>query len=172
MKKRAIAVASALLLTGCSGSITISAPTASTQPATPATLIAPTASADIAAPAPAEVTTAASVAPSPSAETLLSTAETCAVLDRFYRPPLEDPEAEQSRMDAVEAEMRTLPERASEDLKDILPPIVAFAGLAIKDGRSGTRELNTYMHDPAVAKQYQDSIVAAAKFCPSIIANE
>lgn len=86
---------------------------------------------------------------------------------------MEDTEAEKlSRMDAVEAEMRTLPEQASDDLKDIVPPIAAFAELAIKDGRAGTRELNTYMQDPAVAKQYQDSIVAAAKFCPEIVANE
>lgn len=170
MKKHVLVIASALLLTGCSGSITISG--SSSEPAAPATLMAPTASADSTAPAPAEATTAASVAPSPSAEARLTTAETCAVLDRFYRPPLEDREAELSRVDAVGAEMRTLPEQASDDLKDIVPPIVAFAELAIQDGRAGTRELNTYMQDPAVAKHYQDSIIAAAKFCPETIANE
>ena len=107
------------------------------------------------------------MAPAAASGPLLTTPETCAAIDRFYRPAETASEADRlAQIDAVEAEMRTLPERASDDLKASMPPIVAFSEVALKDARADTREVDKYMADPAVAKEYQEAVLAAAKFCP------
>lgn len=107
------------------------------------------------------------MAPAAASGPQLTTAETCAAIDRFYRPAKTGSAAERlAAMDAVGAEMKTLPERASDELKAFMPPIVAFSEVALKDAKADTRELNTYMADTAVAKTYQDAVQGAAKFCP------
>lgn len=158
LKKHAILIATALLLAGCS------APAAS--PAESASAAATSASAGSTS-ATAAAAAAPSVAPAAASGPRLSTPETCAAIDRFYRPAQTSSEAERlAQLDAVGAEMKTLPERASDDLKAFMPPIVAFSEVALKDAKADTRELDKYMADPAVAKPYQEAVQAAAKFCP------
>jgi hypothetical protein len=156
LKKHAILIATALLLAGCS------APAAA--PAESASAVATPASAGSTS---AAASAAPSVAPAAASGPRLTTPETCAAIDRFYRPAQTSSEAERiAQMDAVAAEMKTLPERASDELKAFMPPIVAFSEVALKDAKANTRELDKYMADPAVAKPYQEAVQAAAKFCP------
>jgi hypothetical protein len=159
LKNHAILIATALLLAGCS------APAAA--PAESASAVATPASAGSTSVAATAASAAPSVAPAAASGPRLSTPETCAAIDRFYRPAKTATEAERlAAMDAVAAEMKTLPERASDELKAFMPPIVAFSEVALKDAKANTRELDKYMADPAVAKPYQEAVQAAAKFCP------
>jgi hypothetical protein len=156
LKKHAILIATALLLAGCSAPAAAPAESPSTTAAATATSAASDAPADT-----------PSVAPAAASGPRLTTPETCAAIDRFYRPAETASQAERlAQMDAVGAEMQTLPERASDDLRAFMPPIVAFSEVALKDGKAETRELDKYMEDPAVAKKYQDAVLGAAKFCP------
>lgn len=158
MKKHAILIATALLLAGCSTPAATPAESPSTAAAVPAAASSTASAAPSAAP---------SVAPAAASGPQLTTAETCAVIDRFYRPAHSATTGPtDADRDAVGAEMKTLPERASTELKEFMPPIVAFSEVALKDAKAGTRELDKYMADPAVAKKYQDAVQGAAKFCP------
>ncbi|MCU1520694.1 MAG: hypothetical protein JWN19_1079 [Arthrobacter sp.] len=68
-------------------------------------------------------------------------------------------------MATVAPEMRSLPDRASEDLKDAAPAISAFAEVALTDGKNNTRELDKYMADTGVADKYREAMAVVNSVC-------
>jgi hypothetical protein len=105
------------------------------------------------------------VAPAAASAPRMTTAETCTELDHFHRPSTLPGGGNADEREAMRVTMRTLPERASEDLKDTAPAISAFAEVALTDAKNNTRELDTYMADTAVADKYRQAMSLVNSIC-------
>lgn len=95
----------------------------------------------------------------------MTTEETCTELNHFYQPTSLPGGGNATEREAMQATMRTLPERASEDLKDAAPAVSAFAEVALTDAKNDTRELDKYMADTAVADKYRQAVAVVNGIC-------
>lgn len=91
--------------------------------------------------------------------------ETCAELSNALDlASLPDGDTDAAR-EAVAASIRTLPDRASEDLKDIMPTIVKMVTVMHNDARNDTHELDTFLSDPAVSAEYDKAEEVISMLC-------
>lgn len=95
----------------------------------------------------------------------MTTAETCTVLNNFYDPDSMPGGGNATEREALPATMQALPARASEDLKDVVPPVSAFAEVALTDAKNDTRELDKYMADGAIADKYRQAAGVVYSTC-------
>lgn len=166
MKKHAILIASALLLAGCSAPA--AAPAESSAPAE-----TPSAAASSAVP---ETTPAADPSAVPASAAAsgprMTTEQTCTELMSFIDPSSLPGGGDEAEMEAVTASMRTIPDRASDDLKDVVPAMSKVAEMALADEKNATNELDKYLEDPVVFEEYMKSYDAISGVCFPEVAEE
>jgi hypothetical protein len=91
--------------------------------------------------------------------------ETCAeLMSAFDQASLPDGDTDAAR-EAAAASLRTLPDRASEDLKDVVPTITKMVTVMNNDVKNDTHELDTFLSDPAASAEYDKAEEAISTLC-------
>lgn len=95
----------------------------------------------------------------------MTTEETCTELMSFIDPSTLPGGGNEAEMEAIAASMRTIPDRASDDLKAVMPVMSKVAEIALADAKNNTNELDKYLEDPAVFEEYMKSDDAIYGIC-------
>ena len=91
--------------------------------------------------------------------------ETCAeLLSAFDSSSLPDGDTDAGR-EAVAASLRTLPDRASRDLEDVIPTVTKVVTIMQNDARNDTSELDAFLSDPAASAEYDKAGELISTLC-------